>query len=151
RRGPFTHDPRSVRTREIDQKHLRLELKFDLDKQTFDGRAIHQLAMFKDQSTVKLDAADMKIKKVALRNTPPREGDSPLKFESKAHSLTIELDRQYKAGESLELVIDYQVTKPAHGVHFVAPDPDEPNQPKMAWTQGEPEFARYWYPCFDSS
>ena len=46
RRGPFNHDPRSVRSRDIDQQHLRLELTFNFDKQEFRGRAVHKLSLY---------------------------------------------------------------------------------------------------------
>lgn len=151
RRGPFIHEPRSVRTREVDQKHIRLELRFDLDKQQFDGRAVLHLSPYKALSAVTIDAAGMKIKSVAAINQAPQKGERELKFETKGHSLIVKLGREYAIGENLQLAIQYQVSKPAHGAHFVVPDPSEPTQPKMVWTQGEPEFARFWYPCIDSS
>jgi len=44
RRGPFTAEPRSVRSRDVDQQHIRLDLKVDLESQTFRGQATQRWA-----------------------------------------------------------------------------------------------------------
>ncbi|MFO0819930.1 MAG: M1 family metallopeptidase [Pirellulales bacterium] len=151
RRGAFTSDPRSVRTREVDQEHIRLEMRVDLEKQTFEGRAIHQLAPFKPLDTLTLDAVDMKIHKATLLPSSSQGEGTPLKFERRSRSLVIKLDKVYQPGESLRVAIDYTVERPQSGAHFVSPDPTEPDQPRMMWTQSEPEFARNWYPCVDTT
>lgn len=143
RRGPFTHATRSVRTRDIDQQHIRLDLRFDWEKQQADGQAAITLTPFKKTKEITLDAADMKVTKVT------REANV-LTHETKPQQLIIQLDREVTVGESLTLVIDYVITKPKHGLHFVLPDASEKNQPRMVWTQSEPEFAHYWFPCIDS-
>lgn len=150
RPGPFTQPPRSVRSRTIDQGHVKLDLKFDFEKQQFHGTATHTLKLFQAASEIDLDAAGMKIEKVAARRT---KGDPStpveVKFRHQSPKLTIELGKEHPADSELEITIDYLVTKPLHGAHFVEPDADEPSQPRMVWTQSEPEYARYWYPCFD--
>ena len=148
RRGPFTHVPRSVRSRDIDQQHLRLELRFDCDKQELTGRAVHQLTPFKPIREVNLDASDMMIHQVDLAAEDAKS--TKLKFSSKKNSLNIQLGREFEPDEKIELTIDYSVTRPQLGAHFVIPDESEPTQPKMVWTQCEPEYARYWFPCIDS-
>lgn len=149
RRGPFTAEPRSVRSRDVDQRHTRLELRVDLDKQELKGRAIHRLAIYRPTETIVLDAAEMAIEKVRLQAAMPAT-EKELKHEHQGHGLRITLDRVYKPGETLQLAIDYRLNRPAHGAHFVVPDPSEPDQPRMMWTQGEPDETRYWYPCIDS-
>lgn len=149
RRGPFTAEPRSVRSRDIDQRHTRLEMRVDLDKQEVLGRAIHRLAIYRPTELALLDAAEMAIDKVRLVGTMPNS-DKDLKYEHQGHGLAITLDRTYKPGETLQIAIDYRLNRPAHGAHFVVPDPSEPDQPRMMWTQGEPDETRYWYPCVDS-
>ncbi|MCA9121623.1 MAG: HEAT repeat domain-containing protein [Planctomycetaceae bacterium] len=143
RRGPFTHAPRSVRTRDIDQQHIRLDLRLDWDKQQVDAQAMVSLSPFKPTKEVILDAAGMKVSRVT------RDSKS-LKYETKPQQLIVQLDREFMPGEMVSLVIDYVVVRPKHGLHFVVPDDSEKNQPRMAWTQSEPEFAHYWFPCIDS-
>jgi len=151
RRGPFTHEKRSVRSREVDQEHIRLDLKLDWDKLQVEGRATLNLVAFRPLKSITLDAADMQIKRVARLNPEPSHESSELKYETKPSQLVVELDREFQPGEKLTLVVDYVLTRPRRGLHFVVPDESEKNQPRMAWTQSEPEYARYWFPCIDSS
>ncbi|MFH1918839.1 MAG: M1 family aminopeptidase [Planctomycetota bacterium] len=146
RRGPFTKPPQSVRGRDFDQKHVRLELDFNWERQEVRGRAIHTLSPYEPLGRIEFDAVDMKITKVALVDG---EQETELKHESRGGKLSVTLTRELKPEESIRLAIDYLVTEPVHGAHFVLPDEQEPNQPKMVWTQGEPEYARYWFPCLD--
>jgi aminopeptidase N len=150
RRGPYNHPPRSVRSRDVDQQHLRLELSIDLDKEAFRGRAIHTMSPLKPVRVIKLDAADMKIDKVTLGDGANAATPRELKFETRANELEIALDREYAASETLTLTIDYRVDHPTSGGHFVVPDESEPNRSRTFWTQGEPEEARFWVPCIDS-
>ncbi len=150
RRGPFKSEPRSVRSREIDQQHIRLDLKVDLEAQTVRGQATQRVGFFKPLSQLTLDAVDMRIGKVELVKSSNAER-APLKFQRSARAVTIQLDREYQPGETVEVAIDYDLEKPRFGAHFVTPDASEPDQPRMMWTQSEPEFARYWYPCIDTS
>lgn len=153
RPGPFTAPPKSLRTREVDQQHVRLDLKLDLDSQTVAGKATHKLELFKPAKTVQLDAAEMKISSVVLLATT--EGSAAverksLTFAHRNKQLSIDLPEEMKAGSALTIEIEYSITRPKHGFHFVAPDAAEPTQPRMVWTQSEPEYARYWFPCIDA-
>ena len=40
-------------------------------------------------------------------------------------------------------------TAPRRGLYFTAPDKDYPKKPLQAWTQGQDEDSRHWYPCID--
>lgn len=148
--GPFTSPPRSVRSRDVDQQHVRLEMKVDLDKQEFAARAVHTLAPFQPLDRLTLDAAELRIDRVLLVDGRDQPSEKPLKFERHGQSLTVQLDRKYAVGEPLKIAIDYLSSKPQLGAHFVVPDQNEPDQPRMMWTQSEPEYAKYWYPCIDS-
>lgn len=151
RRGPFTVEPRSVRSRDVDQEHIRLEMRVDLEKQEFQGRAVHKVAAFKPLSRLTFDAEEMIIHKAFLITPSPQPGQVELKFERQTGSLTVLLDRTYQAGESIQVAIDYDVKRPQWGAHFVSPDSSEPDQPRMMWTQSEPNYARHWYPCIDTT
>jgi aminopeptidase N len=148
--GPFTHEPRSVRSREVDQQHVRLDLKFDLDKREFKGKATHQLNLFRPTRSLELDAAGMKIDKVEAA-AGVKDGQptfTAAQFRHEGDKLHVELPDGI-GPENILLAIDYTVVQPKHGAHFVSPDPNEPGSLKMVWTQSEPEFARFWFPCFD--
>jgi aminopeptidase N len=149
-RRPYTHPPRSIRSRDVHQQHLRLELSIDLDKEAFHGRAVHNMSPLKPIRAVQLDAADMKIEKVNIGDGADASKSRELKFETRSNELEISLDREYAASETFTLTIDYRVDHPTLGAHFVVPDESEPNRSRSFWTQGEPEDARFWFPCIDS-
>src|SRR5258707_13972349 len=88
RTGPFTHTPRSVRSRKIDQQHGRLELAFDFEKQEIRGRAIHRLALLEPAREIELDAAEMKIERVRGESN---DDEAEYKVQSRGPTLTIEL------------------------------------------------------------
>ena len=147
KRGPFTASERSLRPREIDQQHVRLELTFDWDAERIDGRAVLTVSAFAPIEKVTLDAAEMKVSGVSLLGE--KEKAQSLKFDHRASRLEVELGREIPADEAFRLAVDYVITKPKRGAHFVLPDDQEPNQARMVWTQSEPEYARYWFPCHD--
>lgn len=128
---------------------MRLELAFNFDKQEFRGKAIHKLTPFKPVSKLEFDAAEMKIERVWL---PAENGavERELKHESAGGKLNITLDREYAPGDVLQVAIAYFVSRPRHGAHFVEPGEREPGNLRMVWTQSEPEYARFWFPCLDT-
>lgn len=149
RLGAFTAPQRSVRSRDIDQQHVRLDLRFDFAKQQIDAKATHRLSLFKPLREILLDAAELEILSASLLPTGDQPA-TPIKHQQQGQELRLILDKEYPADTQLQIAIEYRIVKPKHGAHFVMPDDSEPDQPQMVWTQSEPEFARYWYPCFDS-
>jgi aminopeptidase N len=62
--------------------------------------------------------------------------------------LWITLDRPHDPGHSLQIRIVYH-GRPRFGLFFVNPGRDDPRAPREIYTQGEPEFNHYWFPCWD--
>jgi len=149
RLGPFTGAKRSVRSREIDQHHIRLDLKLDWDKRELTGTADITLSPFRDTRKIVLDAAEMEIKKVTMREVDSSDPAREMEFKTHENQLTIHLDRKITPDEKILLSINYR-TIPKDGLYFVGPSENDPDRPKIAWTQGEAEFARHWFPCFDT-
>jgi len=150
RRGPFNEPPQSVRSRDFDQQHIRLELDFDFQRRRVDGRAVITLAPLVPLDEIRLDAADMQIDRVMLRDGPGRNDPRELQFATQGDELTVVLDRRYEPAATLTLAIDYRLIEPQRGIHFVIPDGSDPRERTMAWTHSEPIAARYWFPSFDS-
>ncbi|MFL6375672.1 MAG: M1 family aminopeptidase [Pyrinomonadaceae bacterium] len=149
-----------VRSRNIDVKHLDVDLRFDWDKEQAIGSEVITLAPFADADHVQLDAAMMTINSVSL------VGGGPLQFnyDAKAdnNNLDIALGRIMPGGQDLQIKIDYAtnyVNKAegdtaiggfGRGLRFIRPTALEPNKPRQIWSQGESEFNRYWFPSYDS-
>ena len=89
-----------------------------------------------------LDAYELDVESVTDGN-----GRS-LAFTNSDGKLRIDLGRARSSRRSITTVVRYS-TRPRRGVYFNQPDGDYPDLPAQIWTQGQPEDAPYWFPCFD--
>lgn len=149
-----------VRSRDVDIKHLAIDVRFDWDKEQVFGATTVNFVPFKNLNKFYLDAAMMTIKSVALASGAPLKYNYDGKKEK--DNLEILLDRQYKRGEDVSVKIEYAtnyVNKAdgdtaigsfGRGVRFIKPTAENPNKPRQIWSQGETEFNRYWFPSYDS-
>jgi aminopeptidase N len=149
-----------IRSRQIDIKHIAIDLRFDWQKKQAFGTTAITLAPFNPTSRITLDAGMLTINSIALSN------GTPLKFNydggDNNDGLEILLDRVYPAGEDLTVKIDYHTnwvnaSDPNNlwgsfgkGIRFFGPTTTEPKKRKQIWTFGEPESNRYWFPSYDS-
>lgn len=62
--------------------------------------------------------------------------------------LWITLDHPHGPAQPLDIRIVYH-GHPTAGLFFVNPDRNDPDTPREIYTQGEPEFNHYWFPCWD--
>lgn len=153
RQGPAPLPPAQfIRSHDYDVRHIKLDLRFDWDQERVLGKAQITFApLASDLRKLDLDAADMTFSSVRLGS------GAILKYEADAakEKLRITLDRAYQPSEVLTVLIEYQtngvksVNRPRRGVFFVKPTPDDPAKPKQIWSQGQPEYSHYWFPCFD--
>ncbi len=147
--------PQYIPPHDYDQRNLKLDLRFDWEREQAIGTATITLApAVKDLRRVDFDAAFMTVSGAALA------AGTPLKFEYNApgEKLSVFLDRAYQPSEELKLVISYHTNKPpagrasligGGGLNFVKPRPDDPTRPRQVWSQGEAETNHQWFPCFD--
>src|SRR5262249_15679995 len=73
-----------------------------------------------------------------------------LKFEYTGRQIKIRFPAPIRRGTKLEVTIAYRVTAPKLGLHFIGPNRSYPHKPVQAWTQGDDEYNRYWFPCHDA-
>lgn len=144
---------------EHQMQHLRLEIAFNYQVQTAQGKATLTLKpYFYESQTVVLDAKMMKLHRVAKIE----ESDTiSLKYEYDSLLLKIDLGRKYTRDESYQLFIQYTAqpelvttnTKTAitdaKGLYFINPLGNKPQVPTQIWTQGEPESNSVWIPMID--
>ena len=146
-RGRRAFQPQHVeakwaRDRAANIKHIKLEVTLDFDAKKITGTATHRLsAIAGPLERLEFDAAELAINAV-------RAGGEPATFETADGKLRIALPRALATGEEIEIAIDY-AGQPRRGLYFVGPDLEYPNKPRQAWTQGEDEDSRYWFPCYD--
>ena len=91
-------------------------------------------------------AAELTIDSVTLLTAAA--GPEALAHTTDDHCLWITLDRPHDPPDSLDIRIVYH-GRPRTGLFFVNPDRNDPGAPREIYTQGEPEFNHYWFPCWD--
>lgn len=142
-----TTRPDFNRPSSFDVQHYVLRVAFDRDKKRVFGDTTVRLKPLKDNfSSVTLDSVGITYSAVTLQTS-----NVPLKFKTDAASISIDLDRSYKAGEEIAIRFVYTAT-PKKGIYFIdaqRADQDLPSRSAQIWTQGEPDEARHWFPGFD--
>lgn len=151
--------PHWARARKVDIKHISIDLQFDWKKRQAFGSTAITLAPLWNTREVALDAGNLSIQSITLNG-------ASLAFSydgsDKDDALKITLDRSYRAGEEVTVVIHYHTnhineTDPLNlggsngkgGLRFIWPTPAEPRRKKQIWSLGEPESNRYWFPGYD--
>ncbi len=126
--------------------HLALDLDVDLAGKAVTGTETLDVKAVSDLQTIHLDAVDLQVASVSVS----RSGGQvvPASFTNDGQSL--EIKSALRRGESARLKIAYSLREPRAGLHFYGPTPRDPNVPLQVWSQGEAQYARYWFPCLDS-
>src|SRR5437773_1396048 len=147
--------PQYIPPHDYDQRNIKLDLRFDWEREQAIGTATITLApVVKDLRRVDFDGAFMSVSGAALQS------GATLKFEYDAtkEKLSVLLDRAYQPSEELTVVISYHTNQPppekrasfgGGGLNFIKPRPDDSSRPRQIWTQGEAESNHLWSPCFD--
>ncbi|MBK7405293.1 MAG: M1 family metallopeptidase [Phycisphaerales bacterium] len=139
--------------RDFDHTHMTLELDFpDFEHE---ARATCRCTLTMEpigsaRQSVRLDAVGMEITKVAYEG---RE----IGFTHEGGDLRIDLPESIPLGRSITLAIEYTLgpdNMAADGEALTwSPPKKRPSGPSeevpMLHSQGEPEYARRWFPCFD--
>lgn len=120
-----------------DVEHLHLDVELDIDEGSVSGRTVHTLKPLATPATsVRLHQVGLDVKTVQV------DGQSS-DFQLGATWIEIPLD----AGKPHEVEITYLAT-PQIGMHFRRPGEDSSSF-REAWTQGENEDHRHWFPSWD--
>ncbi len=126
----------------VDVRHIKLEIRIDPKARHITGVATHTVqAINNGVRHIDFDAAEMTITAVSV-------AAKAVRFEYSDPVLRVDLGRGTKAGTEFEIAIEYSAY-PRRGLYFVVPDKDYPNKPLQAWSQGQDEDSRHWYPCID--
>src|ERR1019366_9147579 len=96
---PYTEKPAYARSHDFDLQHVKLELSFDLPAHKLMGTATLRVAPYTgDVRELQLDSAGLEIESVTI-------GGRTQKFQTLDDKLAVTLDRQYPAGEAVDVVI----------------------------------------------
>ena len=143
-------DPESVQRapqRTYHVQNYRLTLRFDESRgEVFGDEVVTLEPLTPGFNHFYLESSGLSIDAVTLAKHGGRNISLP--FRMKDSHLWISLDHAYGPPDHLNVHIIYHGT-PHTGLFFVNPNADYPNWPREIWSQGEPEFNHYWFPCWD--
>ncbi|MFZ4577205.1 MAG: M1 family aminopeptidase [Myxococcota bacterium] len=129
----------------VDWQDLTLTVEVDVPGRHVRGTATYEGVVRRDElRRIRLDADGIDV---------PRAFDGAgqrLPLEHDGRTLWIDLGRTAKRGEALRISVDYDTREPRAGFYFILPDADHPDRVAHAWTQGQDEDSRFWFPCHDS-
>lgn len=138
--------------RAFDYLRMRAELRFD--EADLEARRMHGVVQYRVR--VRDDADQLDRSKLPLWAVNPElhsiqigPGWRDAAYQTADDRIIIDLDRPRPAGDEFDLRIDYSVTRPRKGLHFVPPDADHPQRSWTVYSMSEPLQARYWIPCHD--
>ncbi|HEY6036945.1 MAG TPA: M1 family metallopeptidase, partial [Kofleriaceae bacterium] len=134
--------PKFAPDRVVDILHILLDIEVDPAARTVAGTATLRAAAIAPTKVVELDAVELAIESVTANGK-----DAAFRHDGK--KLRIELATEVQPAEELVLAVAYRGA-PRRGLYFTAPDDGYPDKPTQAWTQGQDEDSRYWFPCFDA-
>lgn len=128
--------------RQADVEHIRLDLNVNPEKRTLRGKASLRLSPIAQPLKVaRFDLAELTVDSVSAAG-----GAVP--FHHEGGVLEVFFGRPLPVGRETEVAIHYHGS-PRAGLNFTGPDKDYPDRPFQAWTQGQDEYAHFWFPCHD--
>ncbi len=125
-------------------RHIRLNLALDFGRKTLSGACTTTLEALADPaSEMTFDAVDFRGLRVYAKN-------HRVTHTYDQRKLVVRFAKPLRRGQTVDVTIRYTVKEPKLGLHFISPDKAYPTKPRQAWTQGEDEYNRYWFPCHDA-
>ncbi len=137
--------------------HTKLEVRPEWATKHLTGKATLTFKpWFKPTDSLQLDAKNLTIKSITLK-------DKPLQYAYDNLNLRIKLDKTYNKNEEYVVVVEY-ISKPDDrasfggsaaitsdkGLYFINPTGAEgSSKPRQLWTQGETESNSFWFPTID--
>lgn len=123
-------------------KHVRLELNLDYGKRTLYGICETTLVRMDEKAKEAVfDATLLKISSVTEVH------NKKLKFTYKDNKLTVSIP-EGSTGKLFTVRIVYSTANPLCGIRFVRYD-EKSGPSHQAWTQGQSDDTRFWFPCID--
>ncbi|MHB1908623.1 MAG: M1 family aminopeptidase [Nitrososphaerales archaeon] len=124
-------------------KHTKLEVELDFESKSIKGSVTHSIeAAGKPITSIELDSAELQVKSIRVGGKPSSN------YATGPKSIHIPLGLELTPGNIVEVRVEYSAT-PRRGLYFRAPNKDFPNWKAHAFTQGESEDSKYWFPCYD--
>jgi aminopeptidase N len=128
----------------VTSRHMRLALHLDFAAERVWGTTTH------DCEVGAAEVREVRFSAVALEIERVRVNGRSAGFNNTGEALVIPLAGKRKRGAKLKVEIEHAVTRPAAGLYFTTPDEAYPERFHTAWSQGQDEDSRYYFPCLDA-
>jgi aminopeptidase N len=114
----------------------------DFDRKAVEGVCTTRVTAVREVTAFAFDAVELEVRRVLVAG-------ARADFENTGAQLWIRPRRPLRAGTTAEVEIHYRCV-PSKGLYFWGPDEGYPDRPLQAWTQGQDEDSRAWFPCLDA-
>jgi len=142
---PFAFDTAELHyaaDRPVRPTHVRIEVTLDFAERSVSGRCRTTVKAVREVRTLSFDAVELDVSACEV------DGDEA-DFDNDGKRLLVHLRRPLAEGREATVAVTYRCT-PRRGLWFVGPDSGYPKRRLQAWTQGQDEDSRAWYPCLDA-
>src|SRR5439155_1339067 len=126
----------------VNTRHILMELTVVPEKHSLRGTVTHFVtAIDRPLSRIPFNLCELTVDAVKV-------GGRDTRFHHEGGILDVFLSPAAQPGKEIEISITYHGS-PRTGLNFTGPDKHYPSRPYQAWSQGQDEYARYWWPCHD--
>lgn len=128
--------------RKVDIHHVALDVTPDFQKRTVRGEATLTFKpIAKPLDELRLDAVDLTVSAVTC--SAKLAGHQVTDKE-----IVVTFAPPVPVGRETKLTVRYSA-QPVKGFYFRTPATSYPDSDTHVWSQGEPDEARHWFPCYD--
>ena len=132
-----------ARDRRVDIKHLALDVTPDFTRRSIAGEVTITFSPVAEPLTkLELDAVEITIDAVGAAGAKVSE------HQTTKNKLIITLAEPLAPGVEAAVTIRYHC-QPENGLYFRTPEQGYAQGDTQVWSQGEAEFHRFWFPCYD--
>ena len=134
--------PQWAPDRLADIRHILMELTVVPEKAQLRGTVTHHLTPIGEPlSRIPFNLEELTVDAVKV-------GGRETRFHHEGGILEVFLSPALQPGREVPISITYHGS-PRTGLNFTAPDKNYPTRPYTAWSQGQDQYSRYWWPSHD--
>ncbi len=117
-----------------------VDVEVDLKTRSIRGTTVNVFKALTEMDEISLHAVDMNIKDVKVNGL-----EAEYSYDGK--ELKVFLPHKVRRNDSVKVSVAYEAIHPLAGVWFVPTDGY--GAARFVYTQGQPEYTRYWLPTYD--
>lgn len=141
--NPVKPGRKYARDRLVDIQHLALEVTPDFKARSIKGTVTLTFTPIGLPLTkLELDAMDLQMEAITAKDCQLAG------WQNTEEQLVLNFGQPLAVGATASVTIQYHC-EPKNGFHFRTPELGYLPDDTQAWSQGEAEYHRYWFPCYD--